>query len=385
MPEAFADVCLGGGGRYLIFHLPKLKKLAIFDVNEAKITKYIPLTEDKVSFAAGLDALVIGLPKKGVLERWSLTTFEREATASPSLKEEIQHIFMGYASNGPVVVNGAIVDLESLKSLPFTFEDGYWDAVTVLLPSGDGTVFGCQGEPSWVYVLGAGKVTRFAQGLGRHVVPGPDGSRVFTVVGVFSTALIRIDPEDAKPGYCIPAVRGNYFLSLTPAESSGKGGSLSVYMVGHQRPLAKPDIEHGVYFDGSDGEKTGVWQRILLVPQANVIVVLPRSNDQVVLHKFDIDATLEKSGADYLFVASQPPRTVKAGTKLTYSMVVKAKRRPVTYRLDNGPKGMAVSSEGVVTWAVPADAAEGDQEVILTVRDAAGQEVFHTFKLRVVK
>ena len=38
------------------------------------------------------------------------------------------------------------------------------------------------------------------------------------------------------------------------------------------------------------------------VPDAKVIAVLPSSNDQVVLHKFDADAALEKSGQDYLIV-----------------------------------------------------------------------------------
>ena len=68
LPALFKEVVVGGGGRYLIFHLPKLKKLAIFDISESRITKYIPLTEDDVTFAAGLDSVVIGLKKAGKLE-----------------------------------------------------------------------------------------------------------------------------------------------------------------------------------------------------------------------------------------------------------------------------------------------------------------------------
>jgi len=69
LPDAFSDVVPGGGGRYLIFHLPRLKKLAVFDVAEARVSRYIPLTEDKVFFAAGRDAVIIGLPKANRLER----------------------------------------------------------------------------------------------------------------------------------------------------------------------------------------------------------------------------------------------------------------------------------------------------------------------------
>jgi hypothetical protein len=53
--------------------------------------------------------------------------------------------------------------------------------------------------------------------------------------------------------------------------------------------------------------------------------------------------------------------------------------------VDSGPTGLSISAEAVVTWAVPADAVSGDQPVILIVRDAAGQEEFHTFSVRVVK
>ncbi len=69
LPDIFTDVVVGGGGRYLIFHLAKLKKLAVFDVNEARVTKYIPLAEDDVAFTAGLDCIVIGLKDANRLEQ----------------------------------------------------------------------------------------------------------------------------------------------------------------------------------------------------------------------------------------------------------------------------------------------------------------------------
>ena len=45
---------------------------------------------------------------------------------------------------------------------------------------------------------------------------------------------------------------------------------------------------------------------------------------------------------------------------------------------------MTVSPVGVVDWSVPGDAT-GDHEVILTVKDKTGQEVFHPFTVRVAK
>ena len=45
-----------------------------------------------------------------------------------------------------------------------------------------------------------------------------------------------------------------------------------------------------------------------------------------------------------------------------------------------GPDGMKVSAAGVVTWNVPATATE--EQVLITIADASGQEIFHTFKLK---
>jgi S1-C subfamily serine protease len=388
LPEAFSDVSLGGGGRYLIFHLPRAHKLAVFDVSEAKITHYIPVAEDEITFSAGLDKLVIGLPKKGVLERWSLETFERELTVYPESSEGIKKVRLGYASQGPLSFNSTFLDLSTLKPSPISFTGGHgWTPTAFIYISGDGKVYCRWGEEAQSFVLEGDKLIQYREGGFGHVIPGPDGTTVFTTNGIATSTLKRADPDDAKLGYCIPAVTGKYFLSLTDADR-GKGGTIAVHLLGYRRPLAKPEnIEHGLRLHGDSDRETafGAWKRIYFIPQANVIAILPVTNDQVVLHKFDIDAALEKSGVDYLFVTSQAPTTVKAGATVVYAMAVKAKRAPVTFKIDSGPKGMQVSKDGVVTWRVPPDEPEGNQEVILTVRDAGGQEAFHTFTLRVVK
>jgi S1-C subfamily serine protease len=393
LPDTFADVVVGGGGRYLIFHLAKLKKLAVFDVNEARVTKYIPLAEDDITFTAGLDCIVIGLKQANKLERWSLTTFEMEKSAAPPFNENITGVLMGHASNGPLVVNGYFLDLASFKKIPVLSDKGNERPLGSALGrfvSGDGTVFG-----SWksnqspveavIFVYEGGIVKRYEGGELMHIIPGPDGRSVYTAKGVVSGTLSRGDVNDSTYGYCLPALRGDYFLSLSSAHA-GKGGGFTVYLRGLKQPIAKLDkVEHGVTFDGWDRERFGPWKRVYFIPDAKVIAVLPPSNDQVVLHKFDANAALEKSGLDYLIVTSQPPAEVKAGTYFTYAIKVKAKDNKVRFQLDSGPKGMAVSAAGVVTWSVPAEASEEKHDVILTARTETGQEVFHTFTLRVLK
>ena len=78
-------------------------------------------------------------------------------------------------------------------------------------------------------------------------------------------------------------------------------------------------------------------------------------------------------------MASRPPAAVP-GKAFDYPIAVKSKKGGVKYKLDAGPDGMAISPTGRVTWDVPADFAV-EVSVIVTVSDATGQEVFHTFKL----
>src|SRR5262249_10724855 len=152
-------LCLGGGGRYLIFHLPKARKLAVFDVSEARIIKYLPLTEDKIFFAAGLEKLVVALPAKGVIERWSLTSFEREVAIAAPFNQQIKMVMLGHGSNGPVIVNNTILDLSTLKPLPNTFEGGGWDPSDMAarrVASADGSTYGIWGNNGTTFVLEGG-------------------------------------------------------------------------------------------------------------------------------------------------------------------------------------------------------------------------------------
>ena len=64
-------------------------------------------------------------------------------------------------------------------------------------------------------------------------------------------------------------------------------------------------------------------------------------------------------------------------------MAVKSKKGGVKVLVASGPEGLEASPTGLVKWRVPADYKGGDAEVLLTVRDASGQEVFHTFTIRV--
>ena len=116
-----------------------------------------------------------------------------------------------------------------------------------------------------------------------------------------------------------------------------------------------------------------------------MMVALPMTNNRIVVHKFDVDEAMEKAGIDHLYVSSRPVTQIEPGRNYRYQIGVKSKKGGVAFKLDSGPEGMSWPPDGKLTWKVPADFADGEQNIIITVSDKTGQELFHTFKVSVAR
>lgn len=134
---------------------------------------------------------------------------------------------------------------------------------------------------------------------------------------------------------------------------------------------------------GWDREAFQTDRRFHFIPDAKVLIIIPGTNDKLVLHKIDVDKVLEKSGADYFYVASRPVESARIGTAYRYQVVAKSSKGGLTYKLDSAPKGMEVSKDGLVTWTVPPDFKDAEATVIVNVSDKSGKEEFHSFNVAV--
>ena len=75
------------------------------------------------------------------------------------------------------------------------------------------------------------------------------------------------------------------------------------------------------------------------------------------------------------------PCLSRKGKAYEYTLKVQSRKGKVKYEVSGGPDGMSISLEGKLTWHVPAEF-EGDEVTpIVLVKDASGQEVFHTFTI----
>src|SRR5262249_42093878 len=61
-PATIDDLVVGGGGRFLLFNLPQLSKVGMFDTAEGKVVHYFPAASGDVKIAAGLTKLVMAFP-----------------------------------------------------------------------------------------------------------------------------------------------------------------------------------------------------------------------------------------------------------------------------------------------------------------------------------
>jgi S1-C subfamily serine protease len=426
LPSEIADVTVGGGGRFLILHLRKLRKLAIFDVSAAKVVKYLPVDSDIVRIAAGANKLIVVSALQNFISRYSLTTFEREAIVPIPFTGVAKAIAMGSNSNGPLLMEftkmatipPARIMLSLLPSSGtyFLFDPNTMALKDELLQakihsaggsiraSADGTVFSLWGSQSsdlqTLNLAGNDAKTyeSFTGGQAGRGIPSPDGRIIYTQDGLYTAEAIMIGSRDsyAKASLRLPATRGDYYLEIDQT------GRIAVCHAGEPRALVtlpglggigvmdnklklpsrnaaeNPPKPRSIYVE------TGFYaldKHIYFIPDAHVIVAIPETNDRLILRQFDLQQALKTAGIDYLFVASSPVTTVAPQSFYTYQIQIESKREGVKFSLEKGPAGMQITPAGKLTWT--AGAAENKEIVIIRITDASGQEIFHTFTINV--
>jgi mono/diheme cytochrome c family protein len=397
LPEPFADVKTGGGGRFFIFYLKKAKKLAIFDVLQAKIVYEIDIPADDVRFAAGRDKLLVVLPGEKVVQRYDLRTFQREKTAPVPGGGSVQIALMGYNSQGPLALwSGDAVELLDVDKMePMEIEGGGIGGRAqygfTLRVSPDGQVFvawhnGIYPSSFAIMRLNGRKATmqRFDGGSQneRWVMPNADGSNLIEGIShILSENLNSYAASDLKDWVVLATADPRFFLAAS-------GLQVSICTTSDRRRVFSVTEKSMQGMNRASGPTS--WflfnreeARVRFLPDANLLVFLPMDDKQIVVRPFDLMRELEKDGKEYLFLPSRPKTHAKAGTLFVYQIEVKSKSAGVTYKLENGPEGMTASAGGEVRWNVPPGQAGKTTPVIISVKNAGGKESLHTFDLTV--
>lgn len=406
LPSVVTDVCVGGGGRYFIFYMPQLRKLAVLDVNQARIVKYLPLTDDEVVIAASINKLIVAMPGRKRIERWSLETFEKEKTADFLRATKGTTIALGHASSGPLAVCTPTIgprnslrffDVSTFEEVPMTYDDARrvmkseWSFISA---SANGRTFAVSGHQECVTIDGERAQLRHEL-LNNYgaIFPSTDGRVLYAGGATLTTELTELAElsrqEPPHKFLQLPAVHGDYHLSLPWNDTNGTFGEkvehpeVVVHRGQNRVPLTKLGKLAGLepISLGGSVRHLSLSDRLYLVPRAKLLLTLPGTADRVILHRLDLDALEQKAAPPSIKITSEPLTRFQPGTTWSYTMAAESPAGGLKYRLKAAPPGMTVSDAGALTWASPRDWKESRAEVIVTVSDAAGGETLHPFVL----
>jgi S1-C subfamily serine protease len=409
LPDSVKQVAVGGGGRYLILHLPTQRKLAVFDVQQGAVLRYLPLAEEVIHFAAGATQLAVVYPNAKQLQVWELATGEKQRTVSlPAALtgDEIHQVCMGSASAGPLFVylphekRTLALDLKRMTTTEVHWK--HWAPNNAYGPlhmraSPDGSLLigwagGWAGMEMAVFDGGrqVDSNDKFDFSLGIFALPSADSRLVFTPSAIVTREMTAAKVPELRNVYLVPSHEPGYFLALhsqgalpnAPYDKGASAGLGAVYEVA----VYSDDRKRLFVLKDCDELKSAsdlYWeQRVHYYPNTGLLVTLAKQpgHDSLILRRLDLVEQLKKTGIDYLLVLSRPPAAV-AGKPFSYRLDIRSRNGGVKVKLESGPDGLQVSQQGQVTWSVPADFKEAVADVLLTLSDASGQEVFHSLKI----
>jgi len=402
LPEPLSAFHLGGGGRYVICQLPKVKVLAVVDLTAGRIVKELPLPSDDARFVAGNDSLLIIQPAQGLVQCYSFSNFERtgigKLPAGP-----IKHLRMGYASSGPLwvwspgkeiyAVDTATLKPIALRGVQRNGEERHGYDIRV---SPDGktlaTWHGGLGPTGFELsrLQGATLVDAGSEGgyshNGRYFQPNANGSLMLCHVSggfVLSGDLKPRQCDLVKDAYPIVTADPRYFLGVKPFDERRIKGRNALAPTIRVQVFAASNLQPIYTMDNVELNLRAMEPSVVFLPKEKLLAVIPEKPDRVVIRKLDL-TDLVSGGGGKLAVTSVPPTTAAPGSNFEYDIDA-IPGTGLTYKLELGPAGMKVSPQGKVTWSVPAKPQQKSESVIISVRDAKKNEVLHTFDLDLVR
>ena len=180
---------------------------------------------------------------------------------------------------------------------------------------------------------------------------------------------------------CLPALHPAYILGVKGVgpyygQTPKTHPTLSIFTANDRQLLTTiPDLEE---LSGTFGRSVPLDQRVFFLPTANLLITLPTTNDEIVLRKLSI------------VDIRNPVLIICLWNRFRPAPLPPVKHSPTTSpRL--GPWQGAISRQRPRRHEAQAQPPNGKcppilarpTSVILTLTDASGQEVFHSFTLKV--
>lgn len=299
MPATISRAILGGAGRYLIVHLGIQSQAIVVDLISRKQVLTLDAATDSL-LAANADLLFVVSPFESRADRWSLTDLKKAGSVQLPVPGQVRAIAMGHASAGPLLVfwvNGveplshgyySVVDPKSMHSeLLCNFDQPHQPGMPKrrmardevrLRAAANGSAFGvwdANHSPMGVEVLFPGRspLAVYNHTTMGYLLPVADGSSLCTSEGLLSIDLVR--KRGTTP--CLPGANQEFYLSISSGDIQicrSADGSVVTSITPTEKFVDGKGLTPGpLPFD----------QRFHLIPQLNLLVLIPPTSDRLIL------------------------------------------------------------------------------------------------------
>lgn len=252
-----------------------------------------------------------------------------------------------------------------------------------------------------------------------HLIPGQDGRTVFTGTG--GRLDLEGEPQESgdtqkapprtlapsnqpppAPTRLIPSAEAANYLAVKglgiqsgPAPNKpgvGPKAVVAFQTLGLDQPLGELEIPWQAPgpvptpAPGNDPpRRPNDDQRFHWVPAADLLVVIPPSDDRLILRRVHLDEMSGRLGKQTLYVSSPRGVDVILGRPFRHPIKARSGRGRPEFTLLKGPIGLQLAPGGELTWEDPAGKPGDEVEVVFKVQNASGRTVNEIIILRLLK
>jgi WD40 repeat protein len=397
LPHKCDVLRFGGNGRYAVLQSKSQNKLYVVDTYQKKLVKELN-TDGDLKYACSLDKLVIVYPSRRTIERWDLGTFEREDIRLLPPDVSPFMITMGDAGNGPLGmwINGSLQlwDINKLEriSLDGPTMTSMDNAPHIISVSSKGHTF-CSypdrtGFFSTLQVSG-NKTKVFVHdqlhyGLNNWGMPNEDGRMLLTFGGkVYDSAWKQFATPDLNAKQVLPSGDSRFLLLVEKEENdTSKATICSTAELKQIHTIEQlPDVTKGN--DPTTFGRFSLKPRVRLLFDQNLFVIVPESNDRVVMRAFNLQKEIATKPEPHFFVTSQPKNVAFVGDQFTYQVETLTNAQSVGFSLVEAPSGMEIDNNGLIRWPIEKRPLGGHADVTVLVKPANGIEGYFRISIEV--
>ncbi len=319
LPGVATDIDIAGGGRYLVVTLNAEQKVVVYDLKLEKFVLTIQIELDDLVAANSDSIFAISDSVPSRFQIWSLRTMKKTTEGNLPISGLIVAVETGPLAKGPLMVVWSGQVEPGINQLFYTLlRPGSRRSVTLnasrskpdpsfpyarlrrrlglhVVSSPDGLSFGMwipTLDPTGLQVVhtrkGTPPVAFYEHKSVGYVVPMPSGQGVCTERGFFSRDLAT--ELDTLPTF--PTTHGDYYLSL-------KAQQIRICRTRTGKPMIKLPIlpEFTATPEQLEQTKIPIYRRLMLIPQYNIFVTMPFSDDRLFIRKVKLDLPQQKKPA----------------------------------------------------------------------------------------